>query len=212
MSKTTPNPTTTAILHRTPWVPPIAVSGSGPYIELDDGRTLLDAVGGAAVACLGSGHPAVNKALKEQVERISYVYNMQLSNQPAEDLAKFLIETSNGAFELVGYASGGTEAMEGVIKLSRQYFVEIGQPKRTNYIARQLSYHGNSVGTLSLAYHPVRRAPYAGILDTEHFHHVSPAYAKRFMKAGESEEEYVERLRAELEAKFIELGPDTVIG
>ncbi len=54
--------------------------------------------------------------------------------------------------------------------------------------------------------------PYEDILDHENFHHVSPAYAKRFQKAHESEEEYVERLRKELEDKFIELGPDTVIG
>jgi E3 ubiquitin-protein ligase TRIP12 len=50
------------------------------------------------------------------------------------------------------------------------------------------------------------------LLDYAHFHHVSPAYAKRFQRADESEEQYVERLRAELEAKFIALGPDTVIG
>ncbi|KAF7297822.1 RING-type domain-containing protein [Mycena kentingensis (nom. inval.)] len=200
------------ILHRTPWIPPVAVSADGLYIQLNDGRKLLDAMGGAAVACLGMGHPAVNKALHEQVDKVSYVYNMQLSNQPAEDLAKLLVDTSNGAFDLVGYASGGSEAMEGVIKLARQYFHETGQPQRTNFIARQLSFHGNTVATLSLAYHPTRRAPYATILDEQHFHHVSPAYAKRFKKTGESDEEYVERLRAELEAKFIELGPDTVIG
>jgi E3 ubiquitin-protein ligase TRIP12 len=93
-----------------------------------------------------------------------------------------------------------------------QYFQETGQPKRTNFIARQLSFHGNTVATLSLAYHPARRAPYAAILDNDHFHHVSPAYAKRFQRPDETEADYVERLRAELEAKFVELGPDTVIG
>jgi hypothetical protein len=57
----------------------------------------------------------------------------------------------------------------------------------------------------------VRRAPYAAILDDRAFHHVSPAYAARFLRAGESEEQYVERLRDELDAKFEELGGDTVI-
>lgn len=93
-----------------------------------------------------------------------------------------------------------------------QYFIEIGQPGRKNFIARKLSFHGNTLGTLSLAHHPTRRAPYADILDNEHFHHVSPAYAKRFQKSDETEEQYVERLRQELEDKFIELGPETVIG
>ncbi|KAJ7127194.1 pyridoxal phosphate-dependent transferase [Mycena epipterygia] len=206
-----PGPRSTSILHRTPWVPPIAVAAEGSYIELESGQKLLDGVGGAAVTCIGSAHPAINKALKDQIDRVSYVYNMQLSNQPAEELATLLTEGSNGAFELCGFASGGSEAMEGVIKLARQYFHETGQPQRTNFIARQLSFHGNTVATLSLAYHPTRRAPYASILDDQHFHHVSPAYAKRFQRPEESEAEYVERLRAELEAKFQELGPDTVI-
>ncbi|KAF7336663.1 RING-type domain-containing protein [Mycena venus] len=205
-------PRATSILHRTPWIPPVAVAADGLYIELESGQKLLDAMGGAAVACLGMNHPVVNKALKDQIDRVSYVYNMQLSNQPAEELASLLTKTSNGAFELVGFASGGSEAMEGVIKLARQYFQETGQTQRTNFIARQLSFHGNTVATLSLAYHPARRAPYAAILDNDHFHHVSPAYAKRFQRPEESEADYVERLRAELEAKFIELGPDTVIG
>ncbi|KAF8967730.1 hypothetical protein BDZ97DRAFT_1903295 [Flammula alnicola] len=202
----------TNILHRTPWQPPVAVSAQGSYIELESGQKLLDGVGGAAVACLGNGHPTVVQAIKDQVDKVSYVYNMQLSNVPAEALATKLIETSNGAFALCGFASGGSEAMESVIKLARQYFFETGQTQRTNFIARQLSFHGNTVGTLSLAYHPTRRAPYAAILDDRHFHHVSPAYAKRFQKPEESEEQYVERLRQELENKFIELGPDTVIG
>ncbi|KAJ7030466.1 pyridoxal phosphate-dependent transferase [Mycena alexandri] len=206
----TPRPT--AILHRTPWIPPIAVSAEGSYIELESGQKLLDAIGGAAVTCIGSAHPVVNKALKDQIDRVSYVYNMQLSNEPAEELAALLTSSSNGAFESVGFASGGSEAMEGVIKLARQYFHETGQLQRTNFIARQLSFHGNTVATLSLAYHPARRAPYAAIMDDEHFHHVSPAYAKRFKRPEESEADYVERLRAELEAKFVELGPDTVIG
>ncbi|KDQ61364.1 hypothetical protein JAAARDRAFT_45053 [Jaapia argillacea MUCL 33604] len=204
--------TPTAILHRTPWRPPTAVSAEGMYITLDDGRTVIDGVGGAAVSCIGNGHPEVKKALKEQVDKMSYVYNMQLSNQPAEELAKFLVESGNGAFELCGFVSGGSEAMEGVVKLARQYYYETGQLKRTNFIARQLSFHGNTLGTLSLAHHPTRRAPYEDILTHSCFHHVSPAYAVRFQKKGETEEEYVERLRKELEDKFEELGPDTVIG
>ncbi|KAG6906252.1 hypothetical protein DXG01_014970 [Tephrocybe rancida] len=202
----------TAILHRTPWTPPVAKSAEGMYINLEDGRRLLDAVGGAAVACLGNSHPKVLQAMKDQIDKVSYVYNMQLSNQPAEALANKLIATSKGAFEMCGFVCGGTEAMESVIKLGKQYYADIGQPKRVNYIARQLSFHGNSLSTLSLAHHPTRRAAYVDFLDTTHFHHVSPAYAKRFQKPDESVEQYVERLRQELEDKFVALGPDTVIG
>lgn len=126
----------TRILHRTPWTPPIAVSGQGIYLTLENGQTVIDGCGGAAVSCIGMGHPAPLKALKDQVDKLACelfslqciyilihfedVYNMQLSNEPAEELAKLLCDSSNGAFDLVGFASGGSEAMEGVIKLARQ--------------------------------------------------------------------------------------------
>ena len=61
----------TAILHRTPWRPPVARSAEGSYVTLEDGRVLLDAVGGAAVACIGNGHPEVVNAIKEQVDKVS---------------------------------------------------------------------------------------------------------------------------------------------
>lgn len=102
--------------------------------------------------------------------------------------------------------------MEAVLKIARQYYYETKQNQRTNFIGRQLSFHGNTLGTLALAYHPARRAPYLDLLNKTNFHHVSPAYAKRFQKPDETEEEYVERLRKELEDKFLELGPETVIG
>ena len=121
-------PQPTAILHRTPWRPPIAVSGEGVYLVLEDGRRVIDSVGGAAVSCIGNGHPEVKKAMKEQVDKLSCtlgycssgllqliifidVYNMQLSNEPAEELANYLISTSKGAFALCGFVSGGTCAL-----------------------------------------------------------------------------------------------------
>ncbi|KAI9429609.1 pyridoxal phosphate-dependent transferase [Lactarius indigo] len=102
--------------------------------------------------------------------------------------------------------------MEGVLKLARQYWYEQDQPQRKNFISRDLSYHGNTINALSLSGHPARRTPYNEILQHEIYHKVSPAYAKRFQKADETEEQYVERLRQELEDKILELGPDTVIG
>ena len=93
-----------------------------------------------------------------------------------------------------------------------KYWYEQNQPQRKNFISRDLSYHGNTVTALSLSGHPSRRVPYDEILQHEIYHKVSPAYAKRFQKADETEEQYVERLRQELEDKIVELGPETVIG
>ena len=99
-----------------------------------------------------------------------------------------------------------------MIKLARQYWFEKKQPQRTNFIARQLSYHGNTVSTLALGNHPARRIPYEDISDHQNFHHVGPAYYRRYAREGESEEQYVQRLKEELDAKFQQLGGDTVIG
>lgn len=70
----TPGLKPTSILHRTPWRPPVAKSAEGSYVTLDDGRILLDAVGGAAVACIGNGHPEVVKAIKDQVDKVSCMW------------------------------------------------------------------------------------------------------------------------------------------
>lgn len=100
--------------------------------------------------------------------------------------------------------------MEAAIKTAKQYWVEQGQPQRSNFIGRELSFHGNSIATLSLGHHPGRRAPYAEILNEAVFHQVGPAYARRYKKEGETDDQYVKRLAEELDAKFQELGPDTV--
>jgi len=63
-----------------------------------------------------------------------------------------------------------------------------------------------------VAFNPARRNPYEPILNHDNFHHVSPAYSKRFQKEGETEDLYVARLAKELDEKFTELGSDTVIG
>ncbi|CAE6403477.1 unnamed protein product [Rhizoctonia solani] len=166
-----------SILHRTPGHLPIAVSAQGPHITLQDGRQIIDGVGGAAVSCIGNGHPAVVKAVQEQVEKMAW-----------------------------------SEAVEAMIKLARQYWFEKKEPKRTNFIARQLSFHGNTISTLALGGHPSRRVPYEDVLDHQNFHHVGPAYYRHYAHAGESEEDYVQRLKQELDAKFQQLGGDTVIG
>lgn len=63
--------TTTSILHRTPWTPPIAVRGEGIYVDLEDGHRVIDGIGGAAVSCIGTSHPKVTAALKEQLDTLT---------------------------------------------------------------------------------------------------------------------------------------------
>ena len=87
--------------------------------------------------------------------------------------------------------------------------MENRQSERVNFIARQQSYHGNTLGALGLCSHKPRRAPFLPYFSS-HFHHVSPCYPYRYKLDGESDETYVKRLVDELEAKFQELGPQTV--
>ena len=199
------------ILHRSQFAtPPIAVSGKGMYLVGADGRQIIDGSGGAAVACLGHGDARVNEAIKAQLDRVAYVHTALFTNQAAEDLADIILDGSPGGLTHAYLCSSGSEGAEAAIKLARQYFLELGQPQRTHYIARRGSFHGNTLGALSAGGNMMRRAPYAPLL-SQNFHHVSPAFAYRFQAESESEAQYVQRLADELEAEFQRLGPQNVI-
>ena len=199
------------LLHRTLFSDPIlATGGSGMYIRVADGRDIIDGSGGAAVACLGHGNARVGAAIRAQLDRVAYVHTGLFTNQAAEELAETLLADQPGGLTHAYIVSSGSEGMEAAIKLSRQYFLEIGQPQRVHYIARQQSYHGNTLGALSAGGNMMRRAPYAPLLSPA-FSHVSPAFAYRFQRDDESESQFTDRLVAEVEAEFQRLGPDTVV-
>jgi adenosylmethionine-8-amino-7-oxononanoate aminotransferase len=188
---------------------PLAVAAQGCWITDAEGRRYLDACGGAAVSCLGHGHPDVLAALHAQIDRIAYAHTSFFSTAVAEELADTLIATAPPGMSHVYLVSGGSEAMEAALKLARQYFVEIGQPQRARFIARRNSYHGNTLGALAVGGNRWRRAQFAPLLiDVEH---VSPTYAYRDQRDGETAVQYGERLARELEQTLAEVGGDRVI-
>jgi hypothetical protein len=188
---------------------PIAVRGEGILIIDRDGKRYLDASGGAAVSCLGHDHPRVIAAIKAQVETLAYAHTSFFTTEPAEALADHLIERAPDGIERVFYVSGGSEAVEAALKLARQYFVEIGQLQRRRFIARRQSYHGNTLGALSVGGNAWRRRQFEPLLiDVAH---VGPCYAYRDRAERESDEAYGLRLAAELDRTVQELGPETVI-
>jgi adenosylmethionine-8-amino-7-oxononanoate aminotransferase len=200
----------TRVLHRSLRADlPVAVSGAGLILRTSDGREIIDAAGGAAVSCLGHGHPRVIAAIAAQAGRLAYAHTSAFTSEPAEALAELLLGAAPGGLTHVHFVSSGSEAMEAAIKLARQYFVEIGQPARTRFIARRQSYHGTTLGALAAGGHMARRATFAPLLTTA-FSHVSPAFAYHGQREGETEAEYVARLAAELETEFQRLGPETV--
>ena len=190
--------------------PPVAVSGSGIWLRDASGHEVIDGSGGAAVACLGHGHPRVVAAMKAQIDRLCYAHTAIFSAESAERLADMLVGHAPGGLTHAYFVSSGSEAMEAALKIARQHFLEAGQPRRTRFIARRQSYHGNTLGALAAGGNAMRRAPYEPIL-SQAFSHVSPCYAYRDQRQGEDDAAYVARLAAELEAEFQRLGPDTVI-
>ncbi|SDD17881.1 aspartate aminotransferase family protein [Belnapia rosea] len=190
--------------------PPLALRGEGIYLYDQSGRAIIDGSGGAAVACLGHGHPRVIEAIKAQLDKLAYAHTALFSCESAEELADIMVGHRPGGLTHAYFCSSGSEGNEAAIKMARQYFLEIGQPERTRFIARRQSYHGNTLGALSAGGNAMRRAPYQPLLSPA-FSHVSPCYAYRDRAEGESDEQYVARLADELEAEFQRLGPDTVI-
>jgi adenosylmethionine-8-amino-7-oxononanoate aminotransferase len=185
------------------------VSGDGCYVVDADGRRYLDASGGAAVSCLGHGHPAVIEAVARQARAMAYAHTAFFTNEPMEALADLLIGNAPAGLSKAYFVCGGSEAMEAALKLARQYFVETGQPRRSRFIARRQSYHGNTLGALAVGGNAWRRAPFAPLL--ANVRHIAPCYAYRERLAGETEEAYGLRAADELETAIIDAGPESVI-
>ncbi|NIM43989.1 MAG: aspartate aminotransferase family protein [Hydrogenophaga sp.] len=188
---------------------PVAVSGQGITLTDSQGKTYLDASGGAAVSCLGHGHPDVIAAMHRQLDQLAYAHTSFFTTAVAEELADTLIDTAPAGMSNVYFVSGGSEAVEAALKMARQYFVEIGQPQREHFIARRQSYHGNTLGALAVGGNAWRREQFKPLLiEVEH---VSPCYEYRDRRADETAEQYGQRLVAELEATIERLGGDKVI-
>jgi adenosylmethionine-8-amino-7-oxononanoate aminotransferase len=200
----------TSILHRQARGGyPQAVGGSGPYLFDAEGRRFLDACGGAAVSCLGHGHPAVTAAIHEQADRLAYAHTSFFTTDVAEELAATLVAAAPAGISHAYFVSGGSEGIEAALKMARQYFVEIGQPQRSRFIARRQSYHGNTLGALAVGGNAMRRRQFAPLLvDVTH---VGPCYEYRDRLPQETPEQYGERLAAELDAAIVAAGPQQVI-
>jgi adenosylmethionine-8-amino-7-oxononanoate aminotransferase len=188
---------------------PTATSAAGIYIRDQNGKEYIDASCGAAVSCLGHSHPDILAAMRAQLDSFEYAHTSFFTSQPAEDLADDLVAHAPSGLGHVFYVSGGSEAVEAALKIARQYFVERGEPQRRHFIARQQSYHGITVGALSVGGREWQKRKFTPILIETH--HVSPAYEYRGRRPDETSDAYGERLAAELEAKITELGGDTVM-
>lgn len=155
---------------------------------------------------------SVRDALLQQMDAVSYCHSLFFATNATEELANILISTTYDEMARVFVVSSGSEAMESALKLARQYHVEKTpkEEERSHFIARKQSYHGTTLGALAAGGHVSRRALFEPMLSTN-VSHVSPCYAYRgILGFFESEENYVRRLEAELEAEFQRIGPEKV--
>ncbi|PXH97793.1 aspartate aminotransferase family protein [Klebsiella quasipneumoniae] len=190
--------------------PMVASRAQGAYIFDAQGKPYLDACGGAAVSCLGHAHPDVLAAMHRQIDRLAYAHTSFFTSDAVEQLAEHLTRTAPGELNYAYFVSGGSEAVETALKMARQYFVEIGQPSRTRFIARQQSYHGNTLGALAVGGNEWRRRQFAPLLMD--VIRVSACNEYRDRRADETQQQYTERQLNELEQAILEAGPETIIG
>jgi adenosylmethionine-8-amino-7-oxononanoate aminotransferase len=188
---------------------PTVAAGDGVWLIDSQGKRYLDACGGAAVSCLGHSPTPVLNAVKEQLNKIAFAHSSFFTSEPAEALAEKLISLAPTGIDRVYFVSGGSEAVESAIKLTRQYFLEADEPKRQHFIARKQSYHGNTLGALSAGGNQWRRAPFSSLLSPV-MHHIEPCHYWRFANADESEYDYGQRVAQTLEDKILLLGAKNV--
>jgi adenosylmethionine-8-amino-7-oxononanoate aminotransferase len=187
---------------------PRGMRGEGVYIYDDTGKQYLDGSGGAAVTCLGHGHPDVIAAIKAQVDQLAYAHTAFFTNEPQEKLAARLAERFGEDGARVYFLSGGSEANETAIKIARQYWLAKGCPDKYIVISREQSYHGNTLGALSLSGNPMRREIYAPCLHD--WPRIAPCYAYRHQQDDETDDEYGERAAQALEDAIVEHGAGNI--
>ncbi len=189
--------------------PPRAVRGDGAYIIDRSGKRYLDGSGGAAVSCLGHSDEYVRAAMHAQLDRLAFAHTGFFSSDPAEELADLLIGAAPEGLARVYLVSGGSEAVEAALKLARQYFLEIGEPKRHRIISRRQSYHGNTLGALAAGGNALRRKQFQPLLiETSQ---IAPCYQYRDRAPGESAQAYGLRVANELETEILAHEPGSVM-
>jgi adenosylmethionine-8-amino-7-oxononanoate aminotransferase len=186
----------------------MAVRGEGMYLVDVDGKQYLDMSGGAAVSCLGHGHPDVVRAVQEQAGKLAFAHTAFFTNEPQEDLAARLAKRFHEKDAAVWFTSGGSESNETALKIAWQYWRTQGQVDKTIIISRQFSYHGGTLGATSISGSVVRRAPYERVLHD--WPRISPCYPWRHKFDDETERQYGHRVAAELDEAIRLAGAENV--
>jgi adenosylmethionine-8-amino-7-oxononanoate aminotransferase len=186
---------------------PRIVRGEGSYLYDSTGRRYLDGSGGPAAFSLGHGHPEVNAAIAVQLAKVACGYRYLFTSEPLEELTSLMLSLCGSDYGHVVFSGSGSEAVESALKVALQYWDARGMPSKRRFIARERSYHGNTLGALSVSGFLERRRPFEGSLLPVSF--VSAANAYRPLR-GLTGAALVRALADELEEKIRALGPEQV--
>ncbi|MFS0781529.1 aspartate aminotransferase family protein [Bacillus sp. 1P06AnD] len=156
---------------------PMASFGKGSFLYDKSGKDYLDASSGAVTANIGHGVDEIREAVNEQMKKVSFVYRSQFTSEPAEELAARIAGQTPKGLQYCFFVNSGSEATETAMKIAIQYWQEKGSPKKTKIISRWMSYHGITMGALSMSGHSFRRDRFVQLLES--YPSISPPYCYR---------------------------------
>jgi len=156
---------------------PLVTHGEGIYLYDEQGKQYIDGSGGALVVNIGHGQKGILQKMADQIGRVGYVHGTQFTTKSIEEYGETLGRILPEGLGKIYFLSGGSESVEAAIKFARQYYLESGQSQRWRVIARWHSYHGNTLGALSLTGRIAMRRPYLPLLID--FPHFPPPYCYR---------------------------------
>jgi len=193
-------------IHSTGDLPKVAWA-KGSYVYDVNGKQYIDGSGGPAVYCIGHSNPEVNAAIKDQLDRIAHGYRYNFSSDALEELTEIIRGRCGGTMNHMVYVTGGSEAVESCMKLALQYHAAKGEMSRRRFIARERSWHGNTLGALSISGFLERKRAFEGsLLDVSH---LSPANVYRPVP-GATAETAGEACAKELEDEILRVGPEKI--
>ena len=143
---------------------PVVDHATGIRIWDTGGKEYIDACSGAVISNIGYGQVSINEAIREQSLKTYFAYRLHFQNQPAMDYSKALVQHSAEHLDRIFFVSGGSEAVETAIKLCRQYYYNNNEGSRHVFISRIPSYHGCTLGALSLTSYSPLEAPYRPLI------------------------------------------------
>ncbi|MEC1614597.1 aspartate aminotransferase family protein [Bacillus mojavensis] len=195
---------------------PIVSHAKGTYVYDQNGKKYLDGSSGAVTCNIGHGVDEVTEQLKEQLDKVSFAYRSQFTSEPAEQLAALLSEQLPGDLNWSFFVNSGSEAIETAMKIAIQYWQEKKQTQKSIFLSRWSSYHGITLGALSLSGFYERRYRFTHLLErypalsAPHIYRLNQEAKKDFVQtAAEELETAIKRIGSQFIAGFV---AETIIG